>query len=128
MLRAALFLFIYLLYLLLYELNTFFKDHEKELTKLLGDVKLVVSERRHANTAGLLFKKNGFSQLTMPVKSNQKCSSNRCLTSKGLPNLPKNSCFYGRFDKVPDPTPDPNHNPNLYPNPKLNPNPYSNPN
>ena len=72
-----------------HEINTFFKDHDNELKKLLGDVKLIVSERRYVNTAGLLFKKNGFSQNIKPVLNSQKCSSKRCMTSQTMNLAPK---------------------------------------
>jgi hypothetical protein len=70
------------------ELNAFFKSHESELKQLLGNVRLVVSERRHTNIAAMLFQKAGFSQTVMPFKKNQKCGSGRCLTSKTM-NLGK---------------------------------------
>ena len=52
------------------ELGSFFKSHEKDVKKLLGDVKIVVSERRHANISSILFQKAGFSQILVPIKEN----------------------------------------------------------
>lgn len=63
------------------ELNSFFKEHEPELLNLLGNVRLVVSERRHTNIAAQLFQKSGFSQNQAPINVNQKCGSGRCQTS-----------------------------------------------
>lgn len=62
------------------ELNLFFSTHQQELKRALGDVKLVVSERRHANISSLLFQKRGFSQNQLPRLVDQKCTSVRCKT------------------------------------------------
>ena len=70
------------------ELGSFFKSHEADVKKLLGDVKIVVSERRHANISSILFQKAGFSQIIVPIKENQKCKSGRCLTRSTM-NLGK---------------------------------------
>ena len=70
------------------ELSSFFKAHEKELRQLLGDVKFVISERRHANIASMLFQKAAFSQNQICVRENQKCGSKRCKTEANM-NLSK---------------------------------------
>jgi hypothetical protein len=62
------------------ELSSFFKAHEKELKQLLGDVKFVISEKRHANISSMFFQKGGFSQIEEPIRENQKCGSKRCKT------------------------------------------------
>ncbi len=61
-------------------LSEFFRERETELHELLGDVKLVISERRHFNTSSLLFKKAGFSENVLPLRDDQKCKSARCKT------------------------------------------------
>ena len=81
------------------ELNQFFKDHEQELQRALGDIKLVVSERRHANTSSLLFKKRGFSQKDMPTLSDQRCLSKRCKTRSTM-NLDKTVLVNGKPVKL----------------------------
>ena len=81
------------------ELNQFFKDHEQELQRALGDVNLVVSERRHANTSSLLFKKRGFSQKAMPSLNDQRCSSKRCKTRLTM-NLDKTVLVNGKLVKL----------------------------
>lgn len=81
------------------ELNQFFKDHEQELQRALGDVNLVVSERRHANTSSLLFKKRGFSQKAMPSLNDQRCSSKRCKTRSTM-NLDKTVLVNGKHVKL----------------------------
>ena len=68
------------------ELSSFFKAHEKELKQLLGDVKFVISEKRHANISSMFFQKAGFSQVHEPIRENQKCGSKRC-KSNGTMNL-----------------------------------------
>ena len=62
------------------ELNKFFREYDQQIKRALGDVKLVVSERRHANISSLLFQKRGFSQNVLPILDSQKCSSTRCKT------------------------------------------------
>ena len=81
------------------ELNKFFKDHEQELQRALGNVKVVVSERRHANTSSLLFKKRGFSQKVMPTLSDQRCSSKRCKTRSTM-TLDKSVLVNGKSVKL----------------------------
>jgi hypothetical protein len=44
------------------ELNKFFSEFGDDLRLLVGDVKFVVSERKHPNTSALLFGKSSFSQ------------------------------------------------------------------
>ena len=61
-------------------LNEFFFSHQQVLKRALGDVKLVVSERRHANIASQLFQKRGFSQIHLPTLDSQKCPSRICKT------------------------------------------------
>ena len=62
------------------KLNEFFSSHQQEIKRAVGDVKLVVSERRYANISSLLFQKRGFSQNYLPTLPTQKCSSKRCKT------------------------------------------------
>ena len=72
-------------------INQFFREHSTDLQRLLGNVRLIVSERRHTNTSSLLFSKNGFSQNVKPLLNNQKCKSARCLTRATM-NLPRQIC------------------------------------
>ena len=81
------------------ELDVFFKEHDTELLKLLGNVKLVVSERRHTNISAMLFQKGGFSQNRLPVRTSQKCGSGRCLTSKTM-NISKSVEINGFLVKL----------------------------
>ena len=66
------------------ELGAFFKSHDKEVKDLLGNVRIVISERRHSNIASMLFQKGGFSQNQIPVKETQHCKSSRCLTARTM--------------------------------------------
>ena len=47
---------------------------------MLGDVRVVISEKRHQNIASVLFQKSGFSKKRLPVLVSQKCNSSRCFT------------------------------------------------
>ena len=81
------------------ELNKFFRDYEQELQQALGNVKLVVSERRHANTSSLLFKKRGFSHNVLPSLNDQRCTSKRCKTRSTM-NLGKMVNLNGKSVKL----------------------------
>jgi hypothetical protein len=60
-------------------LNSFFESVKEEFTAIVGEKRILVAERRLANTASLLFSKAGFSQTTMEVRDSQKCmKSKRC--------------------------------------------------
>ena len=70
------------------ELTQFFRDYEDDLRQLVGDVRFVVSERKHPNTASLLFGKSSFSQLKPVLHTSQKCHRSNCLSCVSM-NLPK---------------------------------------
>jgi len=76
------------------ELNKFFSEFGDELRLLVGDVKFVVSERKHPNTSALLFGKSAFSQNKPTMKSSQKCMKNRCGLCVDV-NLPKKMMING---------------------------------
>ena len=63
-----------------HELNSFFKKYESQLKSLLGNIKIMVSERRHANTTSLLFQKSSFSQKPRTLKPTQQCKAVKCKT------------------------------------------------
>lgn len=65
-------------------LNSFFKENEEEIRTLLGDVKVVISEKRHPNTGSILFQKSGFSEDVLPVRDNQMCAAKGCKTRKTM--------------------------------------------
>jgi hypothetical protein len=60
------------------ELMKFFEDNKQELVRLIGDKRVIVAERKHANTASLLFNKSGFSQTELDLRESQKCGKSRC--------------------------------------------------
>ena len=61
------------------ELHKFFDENKLELARLIGDKRIIVAERKHANAASLLFSKSGFFQTKMEVREPQKCAkSSRC--------------------------------------------------
>ena len=68
------------------------KHHQEDINKFLGGpTKLIVAERRNANTASLMFAKSAFSKEMVIPKANQKCSSSTCVLcddKKGIMKLP----------------------------------------
>ena len=62
------------------ELSKFFKENRDKVQAMLGDVRVVISEKRHQNIASVLFQKSGFSKNRLPVLVSQKCNSSRCFT------------------------------------------------
>ena len=56
------------------------RNHQEDINKLLGvPTKLIVAERRNANTASLLFAKSSFSKELVTPKASQKCGSSTCM-------------------------------------------------
>jgi hypothetical protein len=81
------------------ELNKFFCEFGDQLRTLVGDVRFVVSERKHPNIAALLFAKGSFSQVKSTVKSNQKCQKSRCSLCVSM-TLPKKTIVNGFLVKM----------------------------
>ena len=71
------------------ELKVFVTEFGDEIYSIVGYTKLVIAERKHANTSSLLFKKASFSKLKTIKKESQKCGSGKCLTCPTM-NLPEN--------------------------------------
>ena len=61
-------------------LKNFLRTNEQAITHLIGNKRIVISERRGPNTASVLFAKSAFSQLVIPQGTNQKCGAGGCLT------------------------------------------------
>ena len=80
-------------------LNDFFRLHDAELKKHLGNVKVVVSEKRHANIASLLFQKAGFSQMKLSLRDSQRCDSRACKT-RGTMNIGKSVTINGKLIRL----------------------------
>jgi len=59
-------------------LNAFFKENKEEMVSLIGNKRVIIAERRHANTASLLFNKAGFSQIRTDKREHQRCGKGRC--------------------------------------------------
>ena len=56
------------------------RNHQEDINKLLGvPTKLIVAERRNANTASLLFAKSSFSKELVTPKASQKCGRSTCM-------------------------------------------------
>ena len=60
------------------------KEHAKSLEKLTGGKRIVIAERRHHNTASLLFGRSSFSSLETIAKQDQKCGNSRCKSCKTM--------------------------------------------
>ena len=67
-------------------LKEFLKANEQVISQLIGDKRIVISERRGPNTASMLFAKSAFSQLVNPRGTDQRCRTGGCLTC-GTMNL-----------------------------------------
>ena len=64
-----------------------FLDSRKEiLHQLIGERKIIISERRGPNTASLLFAKSGFSSQSVTPKENQRSNARGCLLCDNLMN------------------------------------------
>jgi hypothetical protein len=61
-------------------LKTFLNSKKDLLQQLIGDKRIVISERRSPNTASLLFAKSGFSTVTSVIGTDQKCRARGCMT------------------------------------------------
>jgi hypothetical protein len=71
------------------ELQNFFSEVGEELKQIVGDVRFVISERKHSSTAALLFAKSSFSKLKPVVQESQKCGGTRCDSCVTM-TLPRN--------------------------------------
>ena len=67
-------------------LKEFLRANEQVISQLIGDKRIVISERRGPNTASTLFAKSAFSQLVSPRGTDQRCRTGGCLTC-GTMNL-----------------------------------------
>ena len=67
-------------------LKGFFHDHKNQLDSLIGNKRIIVSERRSPNTSSLLYAKSTFSQAKRTNQYDQRCGSGYCKTCKE--NLP----------------------------------------
>ena len=61
-------------------LKNFLSSKQDLLQLLIGNKRIVISERRNPNTASLLFAKSAFSAITSVLGSDQKCRARGCLT------------------------------------------------
>ena len=82
------------------ELNKFFHEYDQELKLILGDVKFVVSERKHSNAATMLFAKSSFSDVKPTIKDSQRCCGRRCglCSSMTLPKKVKIADIHIKLD------------------------------
>ena len=65
-------------------LRTFLESRKDELKQIIGDRKIMISERRGPNTASLLFAKSGFSSSRLTLNSDQRCNARGCLLCDNL--------------------------------------------
>ena len=54
------------------------------VNELLGETNIIVAERRMENIGNMLFQKSSVSRSERPMGTNQRCSSNRCLTRENV--------------------------------------------
>jgi hypothetical protein len=81
------------------DINSFFKEHQDDLNRLLGETRFVVSEKKHPTIASLLFAKRSFSRVPSVVLSSQKCRASRCKSCATM-NLPKKMMLNGFLVKL----------------------------
>ena len=65
-------------------LRTFLESKKDELERIIGNRKIVISERRSPNTASLLFAKSGFSSPQSTPSNDQRCNARGCLLCDNL--------------------------------------------
>ena len=71
------------------QIKLILKENQNDIDTLLGGpTRLIVAERRNANTASILFAKSGFSKELLGMGSDQKCGGRGCLTCQTM-ELPK---------------------------------------
>ena len=81
------------------DLNSFFKEHQEDLNRLLGETRFVVSEKKHQTIASLLFGKASFSRVKPTIRSSQMCRAVRCKSCETM-NLPKKIMLNGFLVKL----------------------------
>ena len=65
-------------------LRNFLESRKDLLERIIGDRKIMISERRSPNTASLLFAKSGFSSTPQTLNSDQRCNARGCLLCDNL--------------------------------------------
>ena len=63
-------------------LKSFIKDNSVQLKSLIGDIRIIIAERKNPNTASLLFGKSSFSNVLVPLKDHQRCDGRGCKSCK----------------------------------------------
>ena len=63
-------------------LKSFIKDYSVQLKSLIGDIRIIIAERRNPNTASLLFGKSSFSKVLVPLEEHQRCDGRGCKSCK----------------------------------------------
>ena len=69
-------------------LKSFFVQNSDVFKQIMGDRKIIISERKGPNMASLTFAKSSFSSIEKLTNTTQKCGTSRCKTCP-LMNLPK---------------------------------------
>ena len=77
------------------ELQSFFERNKSEIANVIGDKRVIVAERRHANTSSLLFNKAGFSRERVERREHQRCDKSKLCKNCGLMNLVGRICCDG---------------------------------
>ena len=75
-------------------LRSFFMQKKDILKQLIGDKRIVISERKSPNTASLTFAKSSFSMSERSIQNSQQCGSTGCLTCPTM-TLPRNLVLNG---------------------------------
>ena len=70
------------------ELKSLITTKKDDLNRLIGDHRIIIAEKKHPSTAGILFAKSSFSSTPKIINSNQKCNAKRCKTCK-IMELPR---------------------------------------
>ena len=69
-------------------LKSFFRDNSGTIKQLIGECKIIISERKNPNIASLTFAKSSFSTVESTLSTHQKCGVRRCQTCPVM-NLPR---------------------------------------
>ena len=76
------------------------RNHQEDIDKLLGgQTKLIVAERRNANTASLLFAKSAFSKEITTPNASQKCNGHGNCMICDIMNLPESVTLWESHPK-----------------------------
>ena len=65
-------------------LRDFLESKKDLLERIIGDRKIMISERRSPNTASLLFAKSSFSSTPQTLNNDQRCNARGCILCDNL--------------------------------------------